>query len=121
MQTTYLVECFWPGVSETTLVAATERARKAALELQREGQQIAYLDSILIPVDEIVFCLFDAPSVTAVRDVSRRAALPFERIVESVRVRAGAAPADAERHPPAIGVGPSSESLPSDRTEARKE
>lgn len=76
---TYLVECYWPGVSETKLAEAVERAA---------GETAARcVESILIPADEIVLCLFEARSAGAVRDATRRARLPSERIVESVRIQ----------------------------------
>jgi hypothetical protein len=81
----YLVECYWPGVSEQTLLEATHRARKATAELQQEGKKIRFLDSILVLADETVFWLFQG-SEAAVRTASTRAGVPFERVLESVRV-----------------------------------
>ena len=41
--------------------------------------------SILVPADETVFCLFDGVEAD-VRAVSEEAGMPFERILESLRI-----------------------------------
>ena len=82
---TYLVECYWPGVDEDTLAAAVRRAQRAASELRRSGRRIDFRGSILVPTDETVFCLFDGAEED-VRAVSEQAAMPFERVLASLRI-----------------------------------
>ena len=41
--------------------------------------------SILVPADETVFCLFDGVEAD-VRAVSEEAGMPFERVLESLRI-----------------------------------
>jgi len=74
---TYLVECYWPGVSEREVADRVAHV---------SGAQVTHVDSILVRDDEIVLCVFEGPSADAVRDATQRAGLPLERIVESVRV-----------------------------------
>ena len=101
----YLVECYWPGVSAEKLAAAVERAEQAADELRSQGRSLRFLGSILVPADEIVFCLFDGEE-TDVRTVSQKAGLPFERILESLRIGGdGRAPARREQWHSAAGGG----------------
>ena len=76
---TYLVECFWPGVTPTTLVST--------LELAAANRSATCLEVILVPDDDIVLCLFEAWSEPAVLDASRRAGFAPERVVKSVRVQ----------------------------------
>jgi hypothetical protein len=76
---TYLAECFWPGVTETKLAAAAERVA--------DDRSVICQQLILIPADEIVLCLFQAPCEAAINEAARRAGLPSERIVESIRIR----------------------------------
>jgi hypothetical protein len=83
--TTYFVECFWPGVSETQLAAALDRLR---------NRRVRPLDTILVPADEIVLCVVEAESESAVRAAAGRAGLPSERVVECVQVVAGATSRD---------------------------
>ena len=78
----YLVECYWPGVTKQKLAAAVERVQ-AAIELRRpHGRAPRLLGSILVPVDETVFCLFDAER-EEVEALSAAAELPFQRILGS--------------------------------------
>jgi hypothetical protein len=85
---TYLVECYWPSVTESAHAAAAERARAAADETTGAVQ---FLGSILIPSEETVFCLFSGRRED-VRAASARAELPFERILKSIPVQRVAAP-----------------------------
>jgi hypothetical protein len=80
---TYVVECYWPGVSEDKLATATRRAEKAASELRRHGRDLRFLGSILVLAEETVFCLFDGLEGD-VRAVSERTGVPFERVLESL-------------------------------------
>jgi Nickel responsive protein SCO4226-like len=81
----YLVECYWPGVSEAKLAAAVERAQQAAAALRGQGRELRFLGSILVPADETVFCLFNG-SEADVRTVSEESGVPYERILESLRI-----------------------------------
>jgi len=81
----YLVECYWPGVSEEKLALASQRARRAAYGLRRHGRELRFRGSILVPADETVFCLFDGVEAD-VRAVSEEAGMPFERVLESLRI-----------------------------------
>jgi hypothetical protein len=83
-----MAECFWPGVTEQELVELGARARPAARATGSGDRFARYLGSILVPSDEIALCLFEAASLDAVTEVNRRAAVPFERILEIVRLGA---------------------------------
>jgi hypothetical protein len=85
---TYLVECYWPGVSEHQLAAATRQAQAAAAQVRQQGRKLRFLGSLLVPAEETVFCLFEG-SESDVRAVSAQAGVPAERILESLRVGAG--------------------------------
>jgi hypothetical protein len=82
MSPTFLVECFWPGVTEAQVCAA---AARAVAFPGRDEHAVRYLDSILIPDDEIVLFLASGPSAEAVHDHATRAGLRCDRVVESVR------------------------------------
>jgi hypothetical protein len=74
----YVVECFWPGVQDGDLEELDARIAAVA------GAGVRYQGSILMRADEVVLCLF-AGSEDDVRAVAKRASIPFERILESVR------------------------------------
>jgi hypothetical protein len=86
---TYFVECYAPGIEPSDVEAAARRARVATDELRRTGTDVTYLNAILVPDDEVVFHVFEACDQGAVHEASVRAAMPFERIVESVAVVVG--------------------------------
>jgi hypothetical protein len=76
----YLVELYQPaGLAHGF---ATERAREAADQLTSEGTRVRHLLSIFVPSDETCFHLFEGPSAEAIGEVSRRAQLDHDRIVE---------------------------------------
>jgi hypothetical protein len=72
----YLAECFWPDVSESKVTAVARR-------IAADGEAVC-MELILVQADEIVLGLFQAPTPEAVTDVSRRAGLPVERVIEAV-------------------------------------
>jgi hypothetical protein len=82
MTRTYLVECYWPGVSEARLADAVARL---AVGLD-DSEHVRWLDSILVPVDETVLWLFRGATAAAVHNTAHQAGLSAERIVECVQI-----------------------------------
>jgi Protein of unknown function (DUF4242) len=82
----YLVERYLPGLSRADLELALERLGRVAEELQREGTEVRYLGSTIVPADEACFCQFEAPSRAVVEELNERAKLRFDRIVSGVVV-----------------------------------
>jgi hypothetical protein len=76
---------YWPGVSEEKLAAAAQCAQTAASEPRRQGREFRFRGSILVVADETVFCLFEGLEAD-VRAVSEQAGVPFERVLESLRI-----------------------------------
>jgi hypothetical protein len=91
----FMVELYAPASTEGSSARAAE---DAARSLRDEGLAVRYLRSIVIPGDETCFHVFEAPSAEAVREVSRRAAIRFERIVPVIEVEPS-----ASTHPLARG------------------
>lgn len=98
----FLVERYLPGLAPEELARGLERLERVTEELRREGAEVRYLGSTIVPEDEACFCQFDAPSAAAVEELNARANLRFDRIVEGVaspmqwrprRKRTGARPA----------------------------
>ena len=86
MGSTYLVECYSPGVRCQEVETAAARALAATAALQREGLAVEYVGALFVPVDEVVFHVFSSATAEAVREASVRAEVSFERVVESVAV-----------------------------------
>jgi hypothetical protein len=68
------------GVTEADLGELDARVRET------DSGAVRYLGSLLMPGDEVVFCFFQGPSAPSVQQVAERAGVPFERILETVRV-----------------------------------
>jgi hypothetical protein len=85
----YLVECYSPGVREDDVESAAARAAAVCEQLRADRVLVAYEGAILVPGDEVVLHLFTADSPDLVRAASERAALPFERILETVAFDGG--------------------------------
>ena len=83
----YLVEHYWPGVTDETFADAAERVRTAAEELARAGARIGFMHWTLVPEDENAFCVFSAFSAALVAEAYARAGVPFERIVDALEVQ----------------------------------
>ncbi len=77
---TYLVERYWPGVSRGDLIERLTRAVECAQEMRAQGAQIRYVETMLIPSEDTVLCLFEADGPDRVARLNRVADLPFDRI-----------------------------------------
>jgi Nickel responsive protein SCO4226-like len=82
----YVVERYLPGLNRAQLLRSLERLQAASADLRREGTQVRYLGSTIVPEDEACFCIFEAPSEAAVAEANRRAGLSFDRIVSALAV-----------------------------------
>ena len=78
----YAAKCYWPGVTGTDLEQVAERAVRAG----RTADSIAvvYLGSLLFAADDLVLCLFEGHSRTAVIRASDRLGIPRERLMDSL-------------------------------------
>ena len=85
-QRTFLVECYAPGIGQADVEAVGERAARAAA-LRDEGRAIDYQRALFVPGDEAVLHIFTAADADTVREAGRRAAISFDRVVESVAIR----------------------------------
>ena len=88
---TFLVERYWPDIDLPRLRAAEPRLDAAATALAAEGVRVAYLGSILMPADQVVFSLVAAEDESDVRLLNERAGLPADRIAAAVALPGTAA------------------------------
>jgi hypothetical protein len=80
--TTFLVEHYWPGVTEDEFRAAAARVRAEAEAIA----DVTFLHVTLVPEDEAAFCVWSAPSAELVEEAYRRAHVRFERILDALEV-----------------------------------
>jgi hypothetical protein len=74
----FIVERYWPGVTEADVRQAAAALRAAA------GTDVRYLGSILMPGDEVVLFRFDALGGPQVAASAERAGLRCDRLVPAV-------------------------------------
>ena len=82
---TYVVECYWPGITEdeaNEALAGIARAHGHAAT----SNQVRPLACILMPSDGIALFLLSSPSAADVREAGELIQLPFDRIVESLTI-----------------------------------
>ena len=84
MTSTFVVECFWPGVTRDRVEGANRRARESAAMMRDQGCSLRFLGALFVPGDEIVFFHFRAGSADDVVRASHEAALPFDRVTASL-------------------------------------
>ena len=80
----YLVETYLARSHAGERAARELRARSAAEELTRESARVRFERSIYVPVDEICFFVFDAPSGREAALVAQLAGLEPFRVVEAI-------------------------------------
>ena len=78
----YAAKCYWPGVTGSALELVAGRAARAGLDTGTGP--VSYLGSLLFAADDLVLCLFQGPSRTAVIAASNRLGIPCERLMDAV-------------------------------------
>ncbi len=77
----YLAERFWPKAGALAELEAAAGRLRAAAGRGDGGEQVRYLGSVLVPGDEVVFCLFEAADMEAVLALNERAEVGLDRVV----------------------------------------
>jgi hypothetical protein len=82
----FMVESYPVGFSADELTAASNRVALVAEEYRLDGIDVRLVESTLVPAEDSLFCIFEAPSREVVEEVAARAALPIERLIEAIDV-----------------------------------
>lgn len=82
----YAAKCYWPGITPGDLEPF---AARVAIESRGSPSSVLYRGSLLFGDDDLVLCLFEAPSAVEVKRVSERVGIPCERVMGSMWVKAG--------------------------------
>ena len=86
-KSSYLVECFWPAISEHEATAALAGIARSQ-ERVNTTDRVWPLGCILVPSDGLALFLIAGPSPDVIRDIGELVRLPFDRIVESIAISA---------------------------------
>lgn len=81
---TFLVERYLPVGDVDGLAEAVDRVASACAEGIAAGHDVRYVQSTFVPGDDTCFCVFQAPSVEAVRAVNEAAHFPVDRISAAI-------------------------------------
>ena len=76
------MEAYFPRENRNQLPDIADRARAAAEAMRLDGVDVDYLYHLFVPEDEICFHVFVGPSAEAIGELSRRAPLQYDRILE---------------------------------------
>ena len=79
----YLVELYVPCTEPEGAGRLAASANRTARELTAAGTRVRLVRSIFVPGDETCLFLFEAASIDDVHKAARRAALPFDRVIET--------------------------------------
>jgi len=82
----FMVESYPVGFTPAELAAASERASELSAELKVDGIDVRLVGSTLVPGEESLFCIFEAPSREVVEQVVSRSGIPMARVSEVVDV-----------------------------------
>jgi hypothetical protein len=83
---TFVVECYWPGIDESQVRDILTRVTHPRPGTAASRRAVHSLGCILVPSDGLALFLFEGPSATLVDEESAWAQVPFDRIVEAVRI-----------------------------------
>ena len=84
MDAVFLVERYLPGADGVALDALQARLRSATEAMRREGLDVAWLQSIVVPDDDTCLCVFRAARRELVVEANARAATDWERISTAI-------------------------------------
>lgn len=80
---TYMIETYLSRSRAAELEPASSRLRAAVAAVRPSGGPLRYVRSFFVPEDEMCFHVVEAPSIEATLELSRRAGISPERIVEA--------------------------------------
>src|SRR2546425_11839814 len=82
----FMVESYPVGLTADELTAACNRAARVAEEFRLDGIDVRLIESTLVPTEDSLFCIFEAPSREVVEELAARATIPIDRLIEAVDV-----------------------------------
>jgi hypothetical protein len=83
---TFLVELYVPRLDEQAAVAISSRCRAAARQLAEQGVALRWLRSFAVIGEETFLCVVAARDREHVVELSRRAGLEHDHVVEVVAI-----------------------------------
>jgi hypothetical protein len=91
IQRTFLVESFVPHLDDWSAGTITSRLRATVGQLEKEGTALRWLRSFALVGEETYLCFIAASDLDHVLQLSRRAGLECDHVVEVVVIEPSAA------------------------------
>jgi hypothetical protein len=79
-QSNWLIEQYLPSAGEELLRRHVALMRATVTAFDPTGDHVRIVAVTIVPDDEAVLCLVEAPTEMVVREVCERAGVPFDRI-----------------------------------------
>jgi len=83
----FLVEWYRPAIAEEPLEQSVARLIRCAASMSATGSPVHLLATLALPVDEIVFAVFNSAAEQTVAEVCRQAGCPAQRLTAPVDAR----------------------------------
>jgi len=87
---TFLVESYVPGLDEPAAATLTSRLQEAIRQLDEEGMTLSWGGCLALVDEETYICIIAAPKVDYVAQLSERAGLEHDHVVEAFVIDAPA-------------------------------
>ena len=81
---TFLVESYVPGLDERAAAVVTSRLRGAIRQLDEEGMTLSWGGCLALVDEETYICIIGAPKLDDVVQLSKRAGLEHDHVVEAL-------------------------------------
>jgi hypothetical protein len=82
----FLVESDPVGLTATELRETGRRAAKLAACMRAHGVDVRLVESTLLPNEDALFCVFDAPSRSVVEEILKGSGLPSGRLIDALDI-----------------------------------
>lgn len=79
-QTNWLIEQYLPNADVDQLRHQVAQMRATVTALDPAGDHVRIVAVTIVPDDEAVLCVVEAPTEVVVREIWQRAGVPFDRI-----------------------------------------
>jgi hypothetical protein len=83
---TFVVQRDLPGITPEALQSAALRSKTCCAEMTSEGEPVRWIRSFFMPETAQTSCYYEGASAAAIKEVNRRAGIPYTAIVDVVEM-----------------------------------
>lgn len=82
----FMVESYPVGLTPTELRETGRRAADLTARLRADGVKVWLVESTLVPTEDALFCIFEAPTRGIVEGILKASGLPDGRLIDAVDI-----------------------------------